>query len=245
MRKALVCGIAIVVWLHGPAIVAAQGQASLIDDSIRAKVGAELFEAGLVNVDVDVQDGSVTLSGTVPTIQERDELVQRTIRIDGVRQVSNEVTIVRPRSDRDLANTVGRTLAASQYLTVFDYVTGSVSDGRVELTGDVTETNKAYEFEQAVSRIRGVQEVLNRIEVLPISRSDDQLRSAVADRIYTDPAFWRYAAQSRPPIHIIVKNARVTLIGVVGSQTDREMAELKVRGVFGVQRVENRLLVND
>lgn len=245
MRKALVLSIAIVVWLHGPEIVAAQGQASLIDGSIRARIGDELFEAGLLNVEVDVQDGNVTLSGTVPTIQARDELVERTIRLDGVRQVSNQLTIVRPRSDRDLANTVGRTLAASPYLTVFDYVTGSVSDGRVELTGDVTATNKAHEFEQAVSRIRGVQEVLNRIEVLPVSPSDDELRSAVADRVYNDPAFWRYAAQARPPIHIIVNNARVTLIGVVGSKTDRQMAELMVRGVFGVLRVENRLLVND
>ena len=44
------------------------------------------------------------------------------------------------------------------------------------------------------------------------------------------------------PIHIIVKNGRTTLLGVVGNAADRRLAEVRAREVHGVFEVENGLV---
>jgi len=45
------------------------------------------------------------------------------------------------------------------------------------------------------------------------------------------------------PIHIIVKNRRTTLLGVVDSEIDRNLAGVRARDVTGVFSVENDLVV--
>ena len=45
----------------------------------------------------------------------------------------------------------------------------------------------------------------------------------------------------RYPIHIIVKNARTMLFGVVDNAADRQIAEVRAREVTGVFEVENNL----
>ena len=45
------------------------------------------------------------------------------------------------------------------------------------------------------------------------------------------------------PIHIIVKNGRTTLLGVVDNAGDRQIAEVRAREVNGVFGVENALQV--
>ena len=46
------------------------------------------------------------------------------------------------------------------------------------------------------------------------------------------------------PIHIIVKNGRTTLMGFVGSEMDRRMAEIRAREVSGVFAVDNQIVVD-
>lgn len=46
------------------------------------------------------------------------------------------------------------------------------------------------------------------------------------------------------PIHIIVKNGRTTLMGFVGSDMDRRLAEMRAREVTGTFGVENQLVVD-
>jgi osmotically-inducible protein OsmY len=127
--------------------------------------------------------------------------------------------------------------------TVFDDVNGVVMDGVATLTGSVTTAYKSQGILQAVSRVEGVQEIVNRIEVLRASGFDDEIRYAVADRIYNDAAFMQYSMQSKPSIHIIVKNGHVTLTGVVDSEMDRRLAEMLARDVFGVLGVDNVLRI--
>ena len=43
------------------------------------------------------------------------------------------------------------------------------------------------------------------------------------------------------PIHIVVKNSRTMLLGVVDNTTDRQLVELRAREVTGVFGVENSL----
>jgi osmotically-inducible protein OsmY len=66
---------------------------------------------------------------------------------------------------------------------------------------------------------------------------------AVARNIYKSTALDRYGFQSQPPIHIIVKQGRVTLEGFVDSESDKSVAGLKAREINGVFDVKNNLSV--
>jgi hyperosmotically inducible protein len=97
--------------------------------------------------------------------------------------------------------------------------------------------------ENAVKHIEGVEQVDNRIEVLPTSPMDDGLRRRLYVAIYGEPALEKYAMPVVKPIRIIVKNGHVTLEGVVDSETDKSLAGLRANGVPGIFSVTNNLQV--
>ena len=99
--------------------------------------------------------------------------------------------------------------------------------------------------ENVVKRIEGVEKVVNNIEVLPVSFSDDRIRRAEYRAVYGNTQLDRYALEAVPPIHIIVKNGNVTLTGVVANQMDKNVASLKANGVSGVFSVTNDLRVEN
>ena len=127
-------------------------------------------------------------------------------------------------SDQSLAIEIGDQVRTYVYYTIFDDVQGMVSDGVVTLTGKVTDPYKATQIAKRVKRVQGVREVDNKIQSLPVSIFDNELRAEIAARIYRDPMFWNYAMQVNPPIHIIVENGHVTLTGVVNSEVERRVA---------------------
>jgi hyperosmotically inducible protein len=137
---------------------------------------------------------------------------------------------------RDVSDTV---LRYTSY-TIFDDVRASVVDGAVMLEGKVTMPFKKKDIEKRISRIEGVQSVTNRIEVLPVSTYDDELRYRVARAIYGNPSFWNYASMVNPPIHIVVEGGRVRLTGVVHSEVDRMLAR-SLATTFGALSVSNEL----
>ena len=94
-----------------------------------------------------------------------------------------------------------------------------------------------------MKRVEGVTEVVNEIEVLPVSSNDDRIRTAVYRAIYYHPVLSRYAIQSVPPIHIVVRNGDVTLEGVVRTASERDIASVQANGVAGVFSVVNNLAV--
>ena len=124
--------------------------------------------------------------------------------------------------------------------TIFDYVSGTVDNGVVTLTGKVTMLFKKNDIGRRAGEISGVREVLNRIDVLPVSIHDDQLRRRIARAIYGNSAFWQYGAMANPPIHIIVEGGHVTLSGVVNSNVDRMLAR-SLATQFGAFSVKNDL----
>jgi hyperosmotically inducible protein len=83
---------------------------------------------------------------------------------------------------------------------------------------------KRNEIERRVSKVSGIRQVHNRIDVLPASKSDDELRLAIARAIYGNPTFRPYAARANPPIHVIVERGRVTLEGTITDQSERLLA---------------------
>ena len=100
--------------------------------------------------------------------------------------------------------------------------------------------------EKTVKRVKGVTQVVNQIEVLPLSPNDDQIRMAVYRKIYSLPGIdTRYGFRSVPSIHILVKNGHVDLEGVVANQSDKNLINVEVNGVPNVFSVTNDLQIEN
>ncbi|MBW8713149.1 MAG: BON domain-containing protein [Acidobacteria bacterium] len=128
--------------------------------------------------------------------------------------------------------------------SVFDFLAFRIEPGgTVRLLGQVVRPTLRADAERRVKKVEGVEQVVNAIEVLPVSQSDDAIRQAVARNIYNSTALDRYGFQGQPPIHIIVKQGRVTLEGVVDSESDKTVAGLKAREITGVFEVKNNLSI--
>lgn len=126
---------------------------------------------------------------------------------------------------------------------VFDDLAYSVSGGAVTLYGRVTRPTLRRDAAAAVKRLEGVTRVADKIQVLPLSEADDHVRVAAFRAIFGDPALNRYAMQAVPPIHIVVDNGKVTLVGAVASESDRNLAGVRAGAVPGVFGVANELRV--
>jgi hyperosmotically inducible protein len=135
-------------------------------------------------------------------------------------------------------------LVTLPYYDVFDNLSFRVEPtGKVVLLGSVTRPTLKSSAEKVVKDIEGVESVENRIEVLPLSPNDDQIRRAVFRAIYGQTGLDRYGFQSVPSIHIIVANGNVSLEGVVNTEVDKNLAGIKANGVSGVFSVKNNLRV--
>ena len=146
-------------------------------------------------------------------------------------------------SDERLGDRIAEAVRGYSRFTIFDDVEIGVNNRDVTLTGRVMQPIKKDELGTIVSKIDGVRSVVNNIGVLPISRFDDDIRRRIASQIYGHPSFWNYAQMSNPPIHIIVESGRVTLTGVVNSQTEKALA-YSLSQVGGSFSVTNRLRIN-
>lgn len=135
---------------------------------------------------------------------------------------------------------VSRVILGYPSFTVFDDVGADVSGETVVLVGKVTMAYKRDAIVQRVSKVNGVQKVVNRITVLPVSRFDDDLRSRIARAIYGHSAFWHYAAMPHPPIHIVVEGGHVRLTGVVHNEVERLLAR-SLASSLGAFSVRNDL----
>jgi len=149
---------------------------------------------------------------------------------------------------------------------VFDFIAFGYDRGKVTLQGYAYQGGLKSHADRAVKRVSGVDQVENNIELLPASINDDRIRWETFYNIYNDSFLSRYSPggpmaaryelyQSRRfpgmqpfgtyPIHIIVKNGRTTLMGVVDNAMDRQMAEFRAREVSGAFSVENELIVDN
>jgi len=132
------------------------------------------------------------------------------------------------------------------YYGVFDNLAYKVSpDGTVTLLGQVARPVLKSDAENAVKRIEGVTNVVNNLEVLPTSFSDDRIRRAAYSAIYGNSVLNQYQMRAVPPIHIIVKNGNITLEGVVAREMDKTVAGMQANSVHGTFSVTNNLRVEE
>jgi hyperosmotically inducible protein len=130
------------------------------------------------------------------------------------------------------------------YFDVFDNITFKVEGYDVTLSGQVVRPTLKTDAERVVKRIEGVEKVDNQIEVLPVSPNDDRIRIRAFRAIYGYSALQRYALPVIKPIRIIVKGGHITLEGVVDSEADKNLVNMRARGVSGAFSVTNNLVVS-
>jgi hyperosmotically inducible protein len=148
--------------------------------------------------------------------------------------------IAKPESDDKLAAEVSNKIQQYDLFTVYDDIQGSVRNGNVRLAGAVTEDKKLSDIVERIAKVKGVQAIDNKVIVLPANQSDDQLRVRIATAIYRDEAFVNYS-MANPPIHVIVNNGHVTLVGVVRSELEKRKALEAARFANGVLAVDDRV----
>ncbi len=211
------------------ASVAEHEEKKLTPQMIKTMIEYKLIQDKISKDDlikIDVEDGKVSLSGTVENMGQLRRAEKIAYGVTGVHTVKNglKVDMHGDMPDQKLADSVASAIRGSVWFDIFDWVEGNVKEGRVTLRGAVREPWRRGEYERLTENLRGVAQVDNQIVALPLSPFDDQLRIVIAQNIYGSPQFTRYANRSLPPIHILVENGKVTLKGAVNSQLEKQMA---------------------
>ncbi len=156
----------------------------------------------------------------------------------------NDAFVPGPANMSKLAQEVRHQLVMLPYYSIFDDLAFRVDGSTVTLMGAVVRPTLKSDAEGVVKHIEGVTQVVNEIEVLPLSPMDQQIRRAAARAIYGDPTIGdRYGYRSLPSIHIIVKNGVITLEGVVANEGDKNLINVRVNGVPNAFKVINNLQV--
>jgi hyperosmotically inducible protein len=151
-----------------------------------------------------------------------------------------------PNNTVNNANTIRKIrkeLVTLPFYGLFDNLAFNYEEGVVTLYGQVSRPTLKKDAARVVERLAGVDQVINRIEVLPLSNFDDRIRIAVYRAIYRQPGLDRLSLQAVPPIHIIVKNGNVTLEGVAANKGDAARAFIAANGVSGVFSVKSNLRI--
>jgi hyperosmotically inducible periplasmic protein len=138
---------------------------------------------------------------------------------------------------------VGHELRMLPYYSIYDDLSYKVDGGTVTLYGYVVRPILKSDAENVVKRVEGVEHVVNRVEVLPLSGFDNSIRRRETRAIYGFPSLQRYGLGTQPSIHIIVNNGHVTLTGIVDNQADKNVAYIQANSVPGVFSVTNNLRV--
>jgi hyperosmotically inducible protein len=148
-----------------------------------------------------------------------------------------------PKSEERITREVRHELLMLPYFNVFDDIKFKVDGGTVTLIGAVVRPTLKSDAGNVIKRIEGVERVDNQIEVLPPSPMDDQLRLRLYREIYGYPALEKYALGVQKPIRIIVKNGHANLEGIVDSQGDKDLVNIRAKSVPGLFSVDNNLQV--
>jgi len=201
------------------------------------------------NVTADAEDRVVTLTGTVNLYQDKLDAAKRVRKLKNSTGVRNLIVVNSPQvADSALQEQLTRKIyyeRVGYYDNAFNYVTVAVNDGVVTL-GGATYNDVGRDAALAITqRMPGVKDVVDKIDVLPTSMFDDNLRRRAFRTIYGDTVLSRYAIDPAKPIRIIVDNGHITLYGAVDRSMDKEVAGIRANQLPGAFSVQNNLVIEN
>jgi osmotically-inducible protein OsmY len=247
LAAALVCGM-----LALPRIAAASrapvqaSGAAPAQNTGSSEAAARLNKKQFQNVKVSVDNGIATLTGTVDLYEYKADAAKRVQRAAGVTAVRNQIEVAGSNvPDQELQSKLDEKLAYDRvgYGNVFDAIGVKVENGVVTLTGHAHDYPSKDSALALAATMPGVKDVMDEIEVDPVSPMDWGIRMAVARSVYGYPSLNKYAIDPAKPIRISVQNGNVALYGTVDSQADKEAAYLRASTVSNVFSVKNYLQV--
>lgn len=242
-----ILGLFLAISMASVALAAEASGAARYDASIQSRVSQELTaKKEFRNVQAAVEDGIVTLTGSVDLYQQKLDAAKKVRKLANVQGVRNLIEVAGADvPDAQLAAQLNRKLYYDRvgWDNVFNFITASVENGVVTLNGaarlDVDRDSALWLAYNAP----GVKDVVNNISVAPVSTFDDRIRIQAARVIYRDPVLSRYAIDPARPIRIVVDRGKLSLYGTVASQMDKEVAGIRASQVFGAFSVQNNLQV--
>jgi hyperosmotically inducible periplasmic protein len=235
------------VGLLSATLAAQTAAATRYDNQLQNTVTQKLAaKSQFGDVKSSVEDGIITLTGTVDLYQRKLDAAKLARKISNVQGVRNLITVAGPNvPDEQLEQKLARklTYVREGYDSTFDYFALGVKDGVVTVEGqDRTGVGRDEALADIYSQ-PGVKDVITNISVEPVSLMDDGLRLRAARAIYRDPVLSKYAIDPAQPIRIIVENGHVTLYGSVISTMDKTVAGIRANQLFGAFSVDNKLVV--
>jgi hyperosmotically inducible protein len=240
-------GSLLAVGLLSVSLVAQPAAASRYDNQIQTTVTQKLAaKSQFAGVQSSVEDGIVTLTGTVDLYQRKLDAAKLARKAADVQGVRNLITVAGPNvPDAQLEQKLGTKLVYVRegYDSTFDYFALGVKDGVVTVEGQDRTGVGRDEALADIANMPGVKDVINNISVEPVSMFDDGLRLRALRAIYRDPVLSKYAMDPAKPIRIIVANGHVTLYGAVNNEMDKNVAGLRAGQLFGAFSVDNKLQV--
>jgi osmotically-inducible protein OsmY len=219
------------------------------DQQIQQSVSQKIHDAKqLQKVNASVEDGIVTLTGTVGLYQEKLDAAKKVKKLENVTGVRNDIAVAGETvPDGQLQQKLAKQLAYDRvgyYDNTFNYLALDVKDGIVTLSGDTVNPVAKDSALAIVARTPGVKDVVSEVKELPVSIFDDSIRVRTARAIYRDSVLGRYASDPVHPIRIVVDNGHVTLYGSVENTMDKTLAGIRANSVPGAFSVENKLTVD-
>ena len=229
------------------ASVAADTSASLYDSQIQQQVTQQLqAKHEFSRVQSSVEDGIVTLTGTVDLYREKLDAAKRARKVHNAQGVRNLIEVASTVPDQELQRKLAEKLEYDRvgyYDNAFNYLTVGVKDGVVTVGGETYNDVGRDSALATVASVPGVKDVVDEIKVAPVSIFDDNIRLRMARAIYRDDVLGRYASDPANPIRIIVNNGNVVLYGTVESVMDKQIAGIRASSVPGAFSVQNNLTV--
>jgi osmotically-inducible protein OsmY len=224
-------------------------QANNQDSVIKSAVENKLQMHGILvdaNVQVSVQNKVITLTGTVQTLALREQALKDASSVGKGYRIKNSLVLAKTDlTPEQIAGSVIKAIDNSDSYGIYDWVGLEVTkEGMVTLKGWVYVPQHRAEFVRIAQGTLGVTKVVDELTPVFGADSDNRLRLQTARLIYTRPVM-RDFAHSTGPIHILVENSVVTLVGTVKTLGDRSSIENLVRDNSGALSVINELEVKE
>lgn len=240
-------GSLLAVGLLSATLVAETGAAARFDNQIQNTVTRKLAsKKPFNNVKASVEDGIVTLTGTVDLYQRKLDAAKTARKAANVQGVRNLITVAGanvPDAQLEQKLATKLTYVREGYDSTFDYFALGVKDGVVTVEGSDRTGVGRDEALADIANMPGVKDVIDNVRIEPVSAFDDGLRLRAMRAIYRDPVLSKYAMDPARPIRIIVANGHVTLYGAVNSTMDKQVAGIRAGQLFGAFSVDNKLEV--
>ena len=218
---------------------------ALSKEEIKKNVVDQLFWDARVDaseISIDFSDGTVVLTGSVPTFLARQAAEQDVWAVPGVSAVRNDIAVRFPSghqipSDEEIKSAIANLLTWDPNVENKDILV-TVENGVVTLDGSVPAYFQKVRTEELVVDVNGVTYLHSRLTVVPEMHYVDELiaRDIIA-------ALDRNANLNVNNIEVQVNNGQVVLSGYVSDRASLQAAENSAKNTDGVTEVLNNLLI--